>query len=149
VLLSLGLALIAAAFFSAARRPLAFGLVALASFSHWLLDLPMHTPDMPLYDNTAKVGLGLWNHPEIGLPLELAVLALGTWLYVRSANFTKQGKLLVYGFVALLAVLQLVAHFGPGPTTPDEFALTALVLYLSFTAAAAGIERLAVVAPAD
>ncbi len=142
--LSLGLAVIVAVAFPAARRPLAFGLVALASFSHWLLDLLMHTPDMPLYDNTAKVGLGLWNHPEIGLPLELAVLALGTWFYVRSVTFAAGGQRLVWGFVAVLAVLQVVSHFGPGPTTPNTFAMTALTLYLAFAAAAAWVERRAV-----
>src|SRR6476619_5203602 len=29
--------------------------VAAACFSHWMLDLVVHTPDLPLYDNTAKV----------------------------------------------------------------------------------------------
>src|ERR1700724_2655754 len=32
-------------------------IVALAVFSHWVLDLVVHRPDLPLYDNTAKVGL--------------------------------------------------------------------------------------------
>src|SRR6266566_2637901 len=35
--------------------------VAAAVFSHWVLDFLVHRPDLPLYDNTAKVGLGLWN----------------------------------------------------------------------------------------
>src|SRR5216684_8972616 len=29
-------------------------LVVGASFSHWVLDLVVHVPDLPLYDNTAK-----------------------------------------------------------------------------------------------
>src|SRR5688500_11612764 len=33
--------------------------VGLAVFSHWPLDLVVHTPDLPLYDNALKVGLGL------------------------------------------------------------------------------------------
>jgi hypothetical protein len=33
-------------------------LVALAVFSHWVLDLLVHRPDLPLYDDAAKVGLG-------------------------------------------------------------------------------------------
>jgi hypothetical protein len=141
VVMSLGLAVIVAAIFRAGRRPLAFGLVALASFSHWLLDLPVHTPDMPLYDNTAKVGLGLWNHPEIGLPLELAVLALGAWLYARATTVTDRGKVLIWGFAALLAVLQVVTFLTPGPATPNAFAMTALVLYVVLAAVAAWVER--------
>src|SRR5215510_13090611 len=40
-------------------------LVGLAVFSHWILDFIVHAPDMPLYDNSVKVGLGLWNAPMI------------------------------------------------------------------------------------
>jgi hypothetical protein len=39
-------------------------LVGLAVFSHWILDFIVHRPDLPLYDNSAKVGLGLWNYPR-------------------------------------------------------------------------------------
>ncbi len=35
-------------------------LVAAAAFSHWILDLVDHVPDLPVYDDTAKVGFGLW-----------------------------------------------------------------------------------------
>ena len=42
--------------------------------SHWILDLLVHRPDLPLYDNTAKVGLGLWNYLGISLALEALVL---------------------------------------------------------------------------
>ncbi|HXZ47282.1 MAG TPA: hypothetical protein VEH02_11205, partial [Pseudolabrys sp.] len=35
-------------------------IIGLAVFSHWILDLIVHRPDLPLYDNAAKVGLGLW-----------------------------------------------------------------------------------------
>jgi len=36
--------------------------VALAVFSHWLFDLIVHTPDLPLWsDASPKLGFGLWN----------------------------------------------------------------------------------------
>jgi hypothetical protein len=35
--------------------------VAMAVFSHWILDLVAHPRDLPIYDNTWKVGFGLWN----------------------------------------------------------------------------------------
>src|SRR5215471_1915811 len=43
------------------RRPAATAalIVGAAVFSHWVLDLVVHRPDLPLYDNAAKVGLGL------------------------------------------------------------------------------------------
>jgi hypothetical protein len=141
VVLSLLLAVLVAAAFPAARRPFAFGLVALASFSHWLLDVPMHTQDMPLYDNTAKIGLGLWNHPVAALALEMAVLVLGAWLYTRSATLTKRGPLWVWGFVAALAVVQVITTVTPPPSTPTGFAITGLSAYAFFALAAAWVEQ--------
>src|SRR5215510_11736839 len=40
-------------------------IVAAAVFSHWILDLVVHVPDLPLYDDTVKVGFGLWNRPAL------------------------------------------------------------------------------------
>src|SRR5258706_840984 len=49
-------------------------LIGLAVFSHWILDFVVHRPDLPLYDNTAKVGLGLWDHRALAFCLEAAVV---------------------------------------------------------------------------
>lgn len=58
------------------RAPLAGAvLVGLAVFSHFLLDVPMHTPDMPLLgEDSPKLGFGLWNHRWWALAAELATL---------------------------------------------------------------------------
>lgn len=142
VLMSVAFAAIVAVVFPAVRRPWGFLLVALASFSHWLLDLLMHTPDLPLYDDdSTKVGLSLWEHPAIALPLELVVLALGAWLYIRSATLNDRGPRLVWGFVGLMAVLQLYSHFGPPMDSPEAFAASALVLYVGLAALAGWVER--------
>jgi len=34
-------------------------LVCLAVFSHWILDLVVHRPDLAIYDDSLKVGFGL------------------------------------------------------------------------------------------
>src|SRR5262245_10516174 len=48
-------------------RTVTFGalLVGFAVFSHWLLDLIVHRPDLPLYDDSYKVGLGLWDYAAV------------------------------------------------------------------------------------
>jgi hypothetical protein len=56
------------------RRPSV--IIGLAVFSHWVLDFIVHRPDLPLYDNSSKVGLGLWNAPTLAFGLE-ATLFLG------------------------------------------------------------------------
>src|SRR5258707_15579083 len=49
--------------------PKAALLVGLAVFSHWMLDLLVHRPDLAIYDDTLKIGFGLWNYkgPEFVL----------------------------------------------------------------------------------
>ena len=54
--------------------------VGLAVFSHWILDFVVHRPDLPLYDDSAKVGLGLWNAPALAFGVEAALLFGGMWL---------------------------------------------------------------------
>jgi hypothetical protein len=85
IVLSLALGAIVAATV-ATQRGMAFLVVSAAAFSHWILDLIVHIPDLPLYDNTDKVGFGLWRHVAVSFPLELIVLAAGAWIYVRAAD---------------------------------------------------------------
>lgn len=111
---------------AAARASL---IVGLAVFSHWVLDLLVHRPDLPLYDNAAKVGLGLWNVPAIELPLEALILLGGMWLYLRDDS---SGAKRTYVFGALLVVLQVVSFYAPPPPTVTAVAWTAILSYLVF-----------------
>jgi len=56
--------------------------------SHWVLDLLVHRPDMPILPGNAGglplLGLGLWRWPAVSLAMELALIVLGAVLYVRS-----------------------------------------------------------------
>jgi hypothetical protein len=134
------------ALFTTGNRGATILLVAAASFSHWILDLVVHTPDLPLYDNAAKVGFGLWRHVAVSFPLELAVLALGAWLYARATAFASpQGRYVFWGFVAFLAALQVYANFGPPPGSPNAMAVTALAFYALLAALAASVEYIATV----
>ena len=45
-------------------------------FSHWLLDLIVHRPDLELYPDGPKLGLGLWNMPVPEQALEIGLLAV-------------------------------------------------------------------------
>ncbi len=51
----------------------------------WVLDLVVHTPDLPLSgDASTKLGLGLWNNAPLTFLLEAAVLLGGLGLYLRA-----------------------------------------------------------------
>ena len=105
--------------------------LGLAVFSHFLLDLPVHTPDLSIAGNdTAKLGLGLWNNVPLVIALELLILVGGWVLFSRSkrsdATFPKQRNRI---FLGVLALLTIVTPFVPDPASPAVFAVQALVLY--------------------
>lgn len=109
--------------------------VALAVFSHWLLDLVVHTPDLPLWsDASTKLGFGVWNSAIATYALEAGLLLLGLWLYLRSTKAaTTIGKYGMGIFVGLLLLVNVANVFGP-PMVSSElglsvFALTSYLLY--------------------
>ena len=81
-------------------------IVGAAVFSHWILDLIVHRPDLALYDNTFKMGLGLWNYRALAFALEIAVLITGAALYLPKA--VRKGRIL--SFVGLLVLIQMFGH---------------------------------------
>jgi hypothetical protein len=86
----------------------------------------VHLHDLPLYDNTAKVGLGLWNVPAIELPLEALILLGAMWLCFRD-NLSRAKSTFVFG--VLLVALQVYFFFAPPPPSDKAIAWTALISY--------------------
>ena len=113
-------------------------ILGLAVFSHWVLDLIVHVPDLPLYDNTAKVGFGLWNYRAIAFGLEAACLFGGMWLYLRTAP-VRRLPMVIFGLVML--GVQAYIFFGPPPASGSSIAWTAMVAYAAFALVAARLER--------
>jgi hypothetical protein len=112
------------------RRIAVVAVVAGAVFSHWLLDLVVHMPDLPLFDNSAKVGFGLWRWLWISLPLELVTLLAGAVIYVRAIpSKTRFGDVWFWLFVAAMTALEFYAAFGPVPLSPAAQAENALAAY--------------------
>jgi hypothetical protein len=113
--------------------------VALAVFSHWLFDLIVHTPDLPLWsDASPKLGLGLWQNAIATFALEAALLVAALWLYLRSTSATTAvGKYGMGVFVAFLLVVNVVNIFGP-PMGDSQggLAIFALTSYFLFAAVA-------------
>lgn len=140
LVISLIFGAVAALFIPGGRMRTAL-LLAAASFSHWLLDLIVHTPDMPLYDNSAKVGFGLWRHVALSFPLELIVLAAGAWLYARASTFSGRGRSYFLAFLLFLAAMQVYANFGPPPASTQAMAVMAFGFYMVLALLAALVDR--------
>lgn len=117
-------------------------LVALTIFSHWVLDLLVHRPDLPLYDETYKMGFGLWNYPVLALASEAILLFGGIYLYLRTTTAASAaGKFGMPVFGAVMLFGQIIVFFVLPPSSPAQTALNALASYIVFAAAAFWLER--------
>ena len=94
-----------------ARRDLvSAGIAGAVVLSHWLLDLAVHRPDLTLAGSPPKLGLGLWNHPAIEMPLELALTFGAMWVFLSR---TRGPALPAIVLAVVLLALQAVNWFGP------------------------------------
>ncbi|TMA85587.1 MAG: hypothetical protein E6J63_19275 [Deltaproteobacteria bacterium] len=114
-------------------------LIGIAVFSHFILDVPVHTPDLPLaWRGTPKIGLGLWNHRAVALALELIALGAGLFLYVRGRT---QLRARFWIFAVTLVAVALSTPFMPPPASPAAFAVQALSAYLALAVWAGWVEQ--------
>ena len=117
-------------------------LIGIAVISHWILDLLVHRPDLPLYDNAAKVGFGLWNYPVVAFVLEAACLFGGMYLYFsRTKAITAGGRYAMIVFGIVMLAIQSSAFVVPPPGSGKEFAVMALLSYGVFAVVAYCLER--------
>jgi hypothetical protein len=100
--------------------------------SHWVLDLVVHGPDLPLWPHASlRVGLGLWNSVPGTLIVEFGLLALGAVLYLRTTKAKDRiGSIGLYAMLVLLALGYLASMGGAPPTGQRAIAYGALVLWI-------------------
>ena len=100
--------------------------------SHWILDLPMHRPDLPLWPGShTYVGLGAWRSVPLSLLLDGGVYVIGVLTYLRSTRATdRRGSWGFWSLVIVLAALFLASSFGPPPPDVRTLAISALGIWL-------------------
>jgi hypothetical protein len=57
-------------------------ILGLCVLSHWFIDLIVHTPDLGIFFNSCKVGLGLWYYPILTYITELVFFIIG-WILLK------------------------------------------------------------------
>jgi hypothetical protein len=118
-------------------------IVAFAVFSHWILDLIVHRPDLAIYDDTLKVGFGLWNYRGLEFGLETAILVVGIFIYLKGNTFNsvaRQIGVIVFGVVLIL--IQAGNTFVGRPLSSGHaVAVTALIFYTLFAGVAFLLEK--------
>jgi FtsH-binding integral membrane protein len=89
--------------------------------SHWVLDLVVHMPDLPLFPGSSpKVGLGLWNWPVLTALVEGALFVIGLALYFRSTRAKNAtGRWSIWLLVILLVLAHVAGLVSPMPSSAE------------------------------
>ncbi|XDD51116.1 hypothetical protein AB3N59_04885 [Leptospira sp. WS92.C1] len=106
--------------------------ISISVISHFILDLPVHTPDLPVFfDSGIKLGFGMWNHLWLTVLIEALLTVISFVYYFRGSKSGegisgKWGMILLGGFFLALIFIN---PFAPVPDNIYAFAIQALVLY--------------------
>ncbi len=100
--------------------------------SHWVLDLIVHRPDLPLAPGTGlRLGLGLWSSIPATLAVEFGLYAVGVWLYWKATVARDRvGSVGFWALVTLLALVELANVFGPPPPSIGAVTVSAAAMWL-------------------
>jgi hypothetical protein len=111
--------LIGGAYYAVRRDRGAALVVGALVVSHWILDLPMHRPDLPLAPGSpVKVGLGAWRSVPLTILLDCGVFAVGLALYLRATR--ARDAIGRWGLWAMVALLLAIFFSGFGNAAPVD-----------------------------
>jgi len=85
--------------------------------SHWLLDVIVHIPDLPLYPGQSpKVGLGLWNSVPLTILIEGGIFVTGVVLYINTKKGQGQNvNMRFWSLIIFLVIIHIMNFIGPPP----------------------------------
>ncbi|MFN8475779.1 MAG: hypothetical protein U0822_26605 [Anaerolineae bacterium] len=130
--------------FRRSRLRLLAGLtVAATVFSHWVLDMLVHVPEMPLFGTgSPKFGLGLYAQPVLEVGLEVVLVLIGLAVYLRTATGVPRARQYVLvGLMLLMAFLTAAGTLSGAPADPSQTAMTWLIEAPVIAAIAFWIDR--------
>jgi hypothetical protein len=116
--------------------------LGVATLSHWFLDVIVHKPDLTLWGGDLKFGLGLWDHAVLELLLEIAMLAAGLIVYLKSTRpLSATGRFGMIIFSLILVGTLLSNAYGPLPPDMTAVGITVLLGYPAFALIAGWLDR--------
>ena len=101
--------------------------MGVAVVSHWILDVLVHRPDLPVWPGGPKVGLGLWNSWVLEILLEIAIFATGAWFYCSVTRARDQVGRFALWTLFLFLIVSWVASLSSAPP-PNERAVAWVTL---------------------
>ena len=121
------------------RLPMrAAAVIGAVVFSHWMLDLLVHRPDLELYPSGPKLGFALWNMEVLEQAVEIGLLGLGAMFWAGQRVRLGQPVWPAAVFFCLLVADQIIAMLMPeaAADTLAGFSPSALAVYLVLTVVA-------------
>lgn len=112
--------LFSAVYFLIRKNRIGAVICGIAVLSHWVLDLFMHRPDLPLIPGgDLLVGLGGWNNLWLTLTVELLIFGAGAWLYLKTTRAVdRTGSIGLWALLTFFVVVYMANIFGdPPPNT--------------------------------
>jgi hypothetical protein len=130
VVLMWGLAGAATAWIALRHRRAAL-IIGAVIISHWLLDFVTHRPDLPLWPDGPKVGLGVWNSVA-GTILVEGLLYLGAIaVYVRATKpRDRAGSWALWSLLIFVGLIWISSPWQPPPPSERAVAFGGLAGFL-------------------
>ena len=125
--------LLGAGYYFLRRNRRGAAVLGAVAFSHWVLDWLTHRPDLQLVPgSSARVGLGLWNHPALELTLEGGMFLAAAILYAVTTRARDwRGMWPFWGFLAVLTSIWVGNVAGPPPPSSPGIVRTIAMMGLA------------------
>jgi hypothetical protein len=115
----------------------------LALLSHFILDFVTHRPDLPLFWDGIKIGLGLWNNLFWSYFIEALIFIIGLAIYFSVMKELPKGKKIGMGVLALvLLVFFFMGLGGAVPPSPNFMALFNLIMAVILIALTTWLDKI-------
>jgi hypothetical protein len=124
--------LIGGAYYIARRDRRGALVVGALVLSHWILDLPMHRPDLPLWPGSpVKVGFGAWRSIPLTILLDGGVFVAGLIVYLRTTRARDAiGRWALWSMIAVLVSIFASGFGAQAPMSQRAIGFSALGLWL-------------------
>jgi membrane-bound metal-dependent hydrolase YbcI (DUF457 family) len=100
--------------------------------SHWLLDLVVHRPDLPLFPGASPLlGLGLWKSMMGTQMVEALLFFGGLYMYLRNTQARNGvGRYGMWGLVAFLLLVHVSSLLSPAPASTEAIGWGGQLMWL-------------------